>query len=718
MARQKVPRYHGIRIYILSPIMYFFLVFPFMIFLGIKNLPKVAGDRDPQLDSLVSDTLLQVTDAKVWLDEEKADSMINELADARVILADSIIAGAEETGADKEEENGRLFREQGPFSRYMSLFFFAWLASLVAGWIFNYPMKRYLRRLRASREPGEKLLSRSRHRIFFAPLVNAFIVTFPNLLIIIFSITVLAGMGQFEDDVERQMFVEMFYLTLVASLLEFLFVYYWIKHRVHIRYIEHIFTAEELKTSIFKGRKGKIRNRFMVASSMTTFLPLIIVMFYLVLSITSVKELGMESLTPQQREILIGPWEKFFTPGQESYDIEKYEWLFYVDAGNSLLMIIGIANGVLASLLYLILFIRWTNKDLTRPLKELLANMRNTRGGEEEQYALVRSNDEIGELAAGYNEMTRQIHEHVSQIKKMNRDLEQTVKERTREVVLQKEEIEAQKEEIEAQLDLTTLQRDTISNQKEQILDSIRYAQRIQSAMLPPDAVLKELLGEFFLIFKPRDIVSGDFFWLAEKNGKTCIAVADCTGHGVPGAFLSVLGITSLNEILNRSSRLHAGRILEQLRNYLVKTLHQSGAKGEANDGIEISLVILDPGKKKLQFAGANRPIYMARKDGRIEYTRGDRMPIGIYEQNPGPFTNHTISYREGDSMYLFSDGYVDQLGGTGRKTFRVVHFRKLLAGIMEKDMQEQKGILLQKHLEWKGEVDQIDDILVLGIRL
>jgi len=108
----------------------------------------------------------------------------------------------------------------------------------------------------------------------------------------------------------------------------------------------------------------------------------------------------------------------------------------------------------------------------------------------------------------------------------------------------------------------------------------------------------------------------------------------------------------------------------------------------------------------------------MARKDGRIEYTRGDRMPIGIYEQNPGPFTNHTISYREGDSMYLFSDGYVDQLGGTGRKTFRVVHFRKLLAGIMEKDMQEQKGILLQKHLEWKGEVDQIDDILVLGIRL
>ncbi len=175
--------------------------------------------------------------------------------------------------------------------------------------------------------------------------------------------------------------------------------------------------------------------------------------------------------------------------------------------------------------------------------------------------------------------MTRKIHEHVEHISKMNRDLEQTVEERTQEVVMQKEEIEAQKEEIEAQLDMATQQRDTISFQNEQILDSIRYAERIQSAILPPDEALSESLSEHFILFKPRDIVSGDYYWTLQKNGKLLIAVADCTGHGVPGALLSVMGISSLNEIVSRNESLSAARILEDLRSYVVRSLHQTGTQ-------------------------------------------------------------------------------------------------------------------------------------------
>ena len=188
----------------------------------------------------------------------------------------------------------------------------------------------------------------------------------------------------------------------------------------------------------------------------------------------------------------------------------------------------------------------------------------------------------------------------------MNRDLEEKVKERTREVVEQKEEIEAQKEEIEAQLDLTTLQRDTIGDQKEQILDSIHYAERIQSALLPPVQLMADYLADHFILFKPRDIVSGDYYWIAEKDQKLLIAVADCTGHGVPGGFLSMLGISSMNEIVNRSGEMHPEEMLVQLRDVVVKSLHQTGSRDEAQDGIEIAMCIIDKEKSTLEYAGAN----------------------------------------------------------------------------------------------------------------
>jgi serine phosphatase RsbU (regulator of sigma subunit) len=313
--------------------------------------------------------------------------------------------------------------------------------------------------------------------------------------------------------------------------------------------------------------------------------------------------------------------------------------------------------------------------------------------------------------------MTEQIHTYVENISALNRDLEEKVKERTREVLEQKEEIETQKEEIEAQLDLATMQRDTISRQKDQILDSIHYAERIQSAILPPVKLLEEYFSDYFILFRPRDIVSGDYYWARKKGQKLLVALADCTGHGVPGGFLSMLGISSMNEIVNRSKELNPARILEELREVVISSMHQTGSKGEAQDGIEIALCVFDLKQASMEYAGANRPLYLVR-DGVVQHYRADRMPIGIYQQEAVSFSSHSIKLKQGDSIYLFSDGYVDQLGGPKRKTFRAIKFRKLLLEVQDQPMERQKAILLETMARWQGKVEQIDDVLVMGFQI
>jgi serine phosphatase RsbU (regulator of sigma subunit) len=732
MAQQPTPKYYGLRIYLSSSLIYFFLVFPFMIYLGIQNIPNAAKNSDlfRKITINAKDSLAQFTDTLNGISQADIDSMLSRA----IALGESYADGAVEGKGSvvvagpgfEDDDHPRLFEQQGPFSRYFTWMFILSLLIYLIGFVYNHPFKRFFKRKNRKQEIAEKLHAYCKKQLQHIPLVNAFIIILPNVALIIYSLVFILSEKDFDNAIEGDLFVHFFYLTLVATLLEFLFAYYWQKHRVHLKYIDHLYSAEELKVQVFRKKGGKIRNRYLMASGITTFLPLIIVMVYLILSITSVKELELETLSPEQREILIGPYGNIFNPDQESFEIKNYERLFYVNAGDSLLMIIGICNGILVSFIYLLLFTRWTNQDITRPVKELLGNIRNTRGGDTEQYTIVRTNDEIGELAEGYNEMTRKIHEHVESISRMNRDLEKTVKERTHEVVMQKEEIEAQKEEIEAQLDLATMQRDTISRQKEQILDSIRYAERIQSAILPPAKYLTESLSDHFILFHPRDIVSGDYYWTSFKDDKILIAVADCTGHGVPGAFLSVLGISSMNEIVNRGGTIHASQILEHLKNFVIHTLHLTGTKGESQDGIEIALCAIDPKKKTMEFAGANRPLYLVRSTSdnpeatrpELVHIRGDKMPIGIYEHVSAPFTNHEIKLQKNDTIYLFSDGYVDQMGGPRRKTFRSVHFRELLLQIQDKTMEEQKQILMKKHIAWRGDVEQIDDILVVGIRI
>ncbi|HKL07319.1 MAG TPA: tetratricopeptide repeat protein [Bacteroidales bacterium] len=261
------------------------------------------------------------------------------------------------------------------------------------------------------------------------------------------------------------------------------------------------------------------------------------------------------------------------------------------------------------------------------------------------------------------------------------------------------------------------LANDKLSYQKKQITDSIEYASKIQTAILPPDDYITQLIPQHFIFYKPRDIVSGDFYWVTEKNNKIVVAVVDCTGHGVPGAFMSMLGTAFLNEIVNSDFDQKANSILNQLRNYIKKSLHQTGKDDETKDGMDISLCIIDKNKGTLQFAGAYNSLFLISNNKPL-MIKGDRMPIGIYMKEKDTFTNHEIDIQPGDMFYLFTDGYIDQFGGDNRRKFRIAPFRELLFSVHLKPVEEQKKILEASFNAWKGQLEQIDDVLVFGFRI
>jgi serine phosphatase RsbU (regulator of sigma subunit) len=283
----------------------------------------------------------------------------------------------------------------------------------------------------------------------------------------------------------------------------------------------------------------------------------------------------------------------------------------------------------------------------------------------------------------------------------------------------QKEEIQTQRDELEIQRDYVTNQRDEISKQNKLITDSINYAKRIQSALLSPHEQIDNFFDENFILYKPRDIVSGDFYWFEVFENKIIIAVADCTGHGVPGAFMSMLGISFLNEIFKSYSfHLHdikSNDILNQLRDEIKISLHQTGKFDENKDGMDIALCIFDRGKNLLQFSGAHNPIYIVRAGELIEL-KPDKQPIGIYLKEL-PFTKIEFELKKSDTIYMFSDGYCDQFGGEKNEKFKSKRFKELLVKIQDKNISEQK-IELEKNLElWSGKNEQVDDILVTGIK-
>jgi len=303
--------------------------------------------------------------------------------------------------------------------------------------------------------------------------------------------------------------------------------------------------------------------------------------------------------------------------------------------------------------------------------------------------------------------------------------LEQKVRERTKEIAEQKEEIEAQRDalseqnvQITKQKEEIVIQSNKIALQNLEITDSIRYAKRIQTAVMPDNEIIGNILSDYFVLFRPKDIVSGDFYWINKKNDKVILAAADCTGHGVPGGFLSMLGISFLNEISAIDKDFKANEILNILRSRVKGTLNKEGhPEDETKDGMDIALCILDQKTKKMQYAGANNSLYLIRNKELKEYD-ADKMPIGAYIMEKESFTNNEIVLQPDDVIFLYSDGYRDQLGGPNTKRLKSNAFRNLLLEVHDKPMKKQKELLEQFFDEWKGENEQVDDIMVLGIKV
>lgn len=348
---------------------------------------------------------------------------------------------------------------------------------------------------------------------------------------------------------------------------------------------------------------------------------------------------------------------------------------------------------------------------ITLPIIKLVENVDRITNGNLRERAEVTGNNEITRLSEKFNMM-------IAQLESYYYELEEKVKERTLKIEKQKEEISNQRDALagkNTQLNEAYLE---IEEQKKHIMDSIYYARRIQTAILPSFKLLNAKLKNYFIFYLPKDIVSGDFYWMAETTGLVMIAAVDCTGHGVPGAFMSIVGFNQLNNAVNVQKAKKASDILNELNRGVIQTLNENTGESSIKDGMDMTLCVFDFKKRKVDFAGANNPIILVRDNEVIKY-KGDRFPIGAFVDNqPQVFSNNEIALNEGDLIYMFSDGYADQFGGPENKKFFTKRFEELLFEIHTKPMEEQKEILKNTLYEWMGNNDQVDDILVIGIKI
>ncbi len=256
-----------------------------------------------------------------------------------------------------------------------------------------------------------------------------------------------------------------------------------------------------------------------------------------------------------------------------------------------------------------------------------------------------------------------------------------------------------------------------IRKKNKDITDSILYAKTIQDAILVPKEEMSKKLRDFFVLYKPKEIVSGDFYFYKETKDGLYLAVADCTGHGVPAGFMSMLGNAFLNEIINEKSSISPAKILDELRDHVIKSLHQK-SEMETKDGIDIALLYFDTNFKTVQYAGAFNPLYIIC-DGAVKEIKADLFPAGInFTDSKPPFTNHELELKKGDTLYVFSDGYSDQFGGPNGRKFLKKQMQQMFLSVQEKSMKEQEVVFYKTFESWKGSLEQVDDVLVFGIRV
>jgi serine phosphatase RsbU (regulator of sigma subunit) len=344
---------------------------------------------------------------------------------------------------------------------------------------------------------------------------------------------------------------------------------------------------------------------------------------------------------------------------------------------------------VLTIMVVILLIFRKT-KVITNPIKKLVDHVSKVTDGNFYERATVEGNNEITKLSKQFNLMVERLEDYY-------KTLERKVEERTAEIEKQKEAIVAQKKDIE---------------------DSIRYAKRIQTAILPPDRYVKELFDDHFIYYLPKDIVSGDFYWASHNKDFNYIAAVDCTGHGVPGAFMSIVGNDQLHYALNVKKSEHPNEILNALNEGVTQTLRQEESESGVRDGMDISLIGIDKKNKKLEYAGANNNLYVIRNGELVEHQANRQAIGGYYGEALNKFDNITIELQKDDTVYIFSDGFPDQFGGPKGKKFKYKNFKNLLLSIQGLSMDEQKAEIDKVLNNWKGKLEQLDDILVIGIRI
>lgn len=411
---KKIPRFHGLRVYLISTMLYYFLVFPVAGILAIKYIPDYLNRGD-----ISAPQLLKSNPGEPTTTDSTASDTNTSLVKQENPGGDSSLLTIRFSKPDSPAftvSTGNNSKENGELSGTMSLLMRLLLVSFIFGLAFNLPFLIFFSKKRKREPIKPRIEAYCRKFILRVPLVNTAILAMPYSITLLYMLYFILFKKN-ADNLNWEFYVQYFFITLVASILTLMLVYFWMKHRVHIRYLEHIFSEEELKRRIFKGNRERIRNRLWISSAMTTLFPLIIVVFYILLSISSVKELNINELTAEHQRILLGKYVAL----ELGLDLQTLNDFYYVNAINSLLMVIGIGTGIFIALIYIVLFVRWTTEDIVHPVNELLHNMQRTGQGELEIYSIVRTNDEVGALTEGYNDMTGKLKSYFESLDQINR---------------------------------------------------------------------------------------------------------------------------------------------------------------------------------------------------------------------------------------------------------------------------------------------------------
>jgi len=419
---------------------------------------------------------------------------------------------------------------------------------------------------------------------------------------------------------------------------------------------------------------------------------------------------------------------------------------------------ISILISIISLLLIIIILPFLLEKLVVSKIKKLNWGINKISEKDLDTKIIINSKDEFQNVAEGFNKMTAKLKAFYENLEDMVRQRTATIEQQKEELnsqadnlreinnilneqndVLkqQKEEILSQKDNLEKAYDEISAQKDEIQKSNQQITSSITYAKRIQLAVLQTHETLNNYFSDSFIVFMPRDIVSGDFYFYKKLNDSIIIVAADCTGHGVPGAFMSILSITLINEIIIHNQTFNSAQILCELRIQIKQALQQTGKKDEQQDGMDIAFCKINQKTLEMSYAGANSPCWIFRNELRVNSEEfkvenekelltfnyklltldADRQPIGIYLKEKS-FTEKIYQLQENDLIYLFSDGYESQFGSEKNEKFKKIRFKRLLSEICQLPMNEQKQILENKFTEWKRNFDQTDDVLVVGVKI